>query len=78
MSILTAIINGFKAIAMLLGLIRETQERAAGAAMQRDADDKAMAEGRRVAKEVREQAATKHAADPTDDAFDRDFERKEV
>ena len=49
----------------------------AGRAEQRDADNKAMDEGRKAAREVQQQAAQKHAQDDTDNAFDQDFFRKD-
>lgn len=67
----------FKFLATLLGLYKQESELAAGRAEQRDADNKAMDEGRKAAREVQQQAAKKHAEDDTDAAFDQDFFRKD-
>ncbi len=67
----------FKFIATLLGLYKQESELAAGRAEQRDADNKAMDEGRKAAQEVKREAVKKHAADPTDDAFDPGIFRKD-
>jgi len=67
----------FKFLATLLGLYKQESELAAGRAEQRDLDNKAMEEGRKAAQEVKREVAKKHAADPTDDAFDPDFFRKD-
>ncbi len=74
MSWLLAVI---KFVATLLGLYRQESELAAGRAEQRDADNRAMDEGRKAAREVQQQATAKHARDDTDDAFDQDFFRKD-
>lgn len=74
MSWLLAVI---KFITTLLGLYKQESELAAGRAEQRDADNKAMDEGRKAAREVQQQAAEKHARDDTDDAFAQDFFRKD-
>lgn len=71
------LLAALKFFATLLGLYRQESELAAGRAEQRDADSRAMDEGRRAAREVQQQAAAEHARDDTDDAFDQDFFRKD-
>lgn len=71
------LLSAIKLIATLLGLYKQESELAAGRAEQRDADNKAMDEGRRAAREVQQDADRRHAADSTDEAFDQDFFRKD-
>jgi len=66
-----------KLVAAALGLYRQESELAAGRAEQRDDDRRAMDEGKRQGEQAKRDADARHAANPTDDAFDPDFWRKE-
>lgn len=66
-----------KLLAAALGLYRQESELAAGRAEQRDADRRAMDEGRKQGEQAKRDADARHAADKTDAAFDPDFWRKE-
>lgn len=71
------IFTAIKFVTTLLGLYKQESELAAGRAEQRDADQKAMEAGHKAAQKAQQDADKKHAANSTDDAFDKDFWRED-
>ena len=74
LSALTAVL---KAIAALLGLVRQESELAAGRAEQRSADLAAQKAEEDRARQVEQEAEKRHAADDSDSAFEDGFWRKD-
>lgn len=71
------ILSAIKFVTTLLGLYKQESELAAGRAEQRDADREAMEAGHKAAQEAQQDADQRHATDPTDEAFDKDFWRED-